>query len=145
MFVNPVLDQHSGANHQNLFDNTKVHITLNEDKSYPLFAGGGAGYWKPSHGGFSTFWNTKVNVLDNLDANTPILLNGMTDGPFARVIGVTGNHFLEVSYEPLSHIEFINKPMECVPYLYTYQLKKRLNKLGHFKYIKTCTSDNYTP
>jgi len=127
VFVDPILDQHSGANHQNLFDNIKVHVSPNNDNSYPLFAGGGAGYWKPSHGAFSTFWNIKINILDHLNSEKPIVLNGMKDGPFARVVGVTGNHKFEVSYEPMSYIEYVNQSLENVPSLYKYQLKQRLN------------------
>tara|TARA_R110001592_G_scaffold312635_3_gene588019 strand:+ start:2868 stop:4520 length:1653 start_codon:yes stop_codon:yes gene_type:complete len=128
VFVNPVLDQHSGANHQNLFDNIKVHLTPNEDKSYPLFAGGGAGYWKPSHGAFSTFWNIEVTILGNMNFSEPILLNGMDDGPFARIIGVHGNHPFTINYEPNSYIEFTNKELKEIPSLYQYQLKNRLHK-----------------
>lgn len=128
VFVDPILDQHSGANHQNLFDNIKVHLSPNDDRSYPLFAGGGAGYWKPSHGAFSTFWNIDITLLDGLNIESPVLLNGMDDGPFARVIGVSGNHQFRVSYEPASHIEFVNQSMESVSSLYRYQLQKRLSK-----------------
>ncbi len=102
--------------------------TGRDDNSYPLFAGGGAGYWKPSHGAFSTFWNIEVNLLDGFNSENPVVLNGMKDGPFARVVGVTGNHKFEVSYEPMSHIEFVNQSIEMVPSLYKYQLKQRLNK-----------------
>lgn len=125
VFVDPVLDQHSGANHQNLFDNIKVHLSPKPDGSYPLFEGGGAGYWKPSHGAYSTFWNIQVNVLAGLESEKPILLNGMEDGPFARVIGVNGNHEFKVEYEPMAHIKYINKSMKAIPSLYGYQLRKR--------------------
>ncbi|MGB5417360.1 hypothetical protein [Algibacter sp.] len=125
VFVDPILDQHSGANHQNLFDNTKVYLTPNKVGSYPLFAGGGAGYWKPSHGAYSTFWNTQVTVLGGLDANESILLNGMKDGPFARIIGVNGNQNFKVEYEPKAYKELINKEMQKVPSLYKYQLNQR--------------------
>ena len=128
IFIDPVLDQHSGANHQNLFDNIKVYISPNADRSYPLFEGGGAGYWKPSHGPFSTFWNINVQFLDGLDSELPIELNGMKDGPFARLVGITGNHNLQVSYEPKAYLERINQTIEEVPSLYSYQLKKRLNQ-----------------
>ncbi len=128
VFVDPILDQHSGANHQNLFDNIKVHLSPNADHSYPLFAGGGAGYWKPSHGAFSTFWNIEVNLLDTLNPEKPTVLNGMKDGPFARVVGVSGNHKFEISYEPKAHIEFINKYIEDISSLYKHQLKQRLRK-----------------
>jgi hypothetical protein len=126
VFTIPVLDQHSGANHQNLFDNITVHLAVNKDNSYPLFAGGGAGYWKPSHGAYSTFWNINVRFLNRLNQTEPFLLNGMQDGPFARVIGVYGNHALKVNYEPNAYIEFTNNSMEKIPSLYDYQLKKRL-------------------
>ncbi len=51
----------------------------------------------------------------------------MKEGPFARVVGVTGNHKFEVSYEPMSYIEYVNQSLENVPSLYKYQLKQRLN------------------
>lgn len=124
VFVAPVLDQHSGANHQNLFDNIRVHVTP-ENNSYPLFKGGGAGYWKPSHGAYSTFWNIKVHFLSGLDENKAILLDGMKDGPYARLIGVHGNHPIEIQYGPRAYIEMNNQ--EVLPFsLYNYQLDKRL-------------------
>ena len=127
VFVNPVLDQHSGANHQNLFDNITVHLNPLEDNSYPLFAGGGASYWKPSHGAYSTFWNLNVQVESRLNEAMPLKLNGMNDGPFARIIGVYGNGNYQVDYKPNAYIEFENKSIETMPSLYDYQLKKRLN------------------
>ena len=127
VFTNPNLDQHAGANHQNLFDNVAVHFHPKEDNSYPLFLAGGADYWKPSHGAFTTFWNINVDVIGKFDASKPILLNGMEDGPFARIIGVNGNHNFEVKYGPDAYIEFLNQSMQIVPSLYDYQLKKRLN------------------
>ena len=124
IFTDPDLDQHAGANHQNLFDNIKVHFDANDSNTYPLFAGGGANYWKPSHGAYSTFWN--INVEVNGATNSPIELNGMEDGPFARIIGVNGNRPFSVKYGPDAFIDFVNKPMTKIPSLYYYQLKKRL-------------------
>jgi hypothetical protein len=123
IFADPLLDQHSGANHQNLFDNITVHLTADKNNSYLLFGGGGAEYWKPSHGPFSTFWNLNVQVSN---PDKPILLYGMKDGPFARIIGVNGNAKFEVKYEHNAYIEFLNTSMEKIPSLYDYQLKKRL-------------------
>ena len=125
VFIDPDLDQHAGANHQNLFDNIKVHFEANADNKYPLFEGGGAGYWKPSHGAYSTFWNINVEVTGG-DSIAPIELNGMDEGPFARIIGINGNRNFTVKYGPDAYIEFINKPMANIPSLYGYQLKKRL-------------------
>ena len=124
IFTEPDLDQHAGANHQNLFDNIKVHFDADNSNTYSLFAGGGANYWKPSHGAYSTFWN--INIEVNGANNFPIELNGMEDGPFARIIGVNGNRPFSVKYGPDAYIDFINKPMTKIPSLYYYQLKKRL-------------------
>lgn len=126
IFADPVLDQHSGANHQNLFDNITVHFSTDKNNSYALFGGGGAEYWKPSHGPFSTFWNLNVKVENQTDTTKPILLYGMKDGAFARIIGVNGNAKFEVKYDPDPCVEFLNQSMEKVPSLYDYQLKKRL-------------------
>ncbi|QSB28931.1 hypothetical protein [Flavobacterium sp. CLA17] len=126
VFADPLLDQHSGANHQNLFDHITVHITPESNSSYALFGGGGADYWKPSHGPYSTFWNLNVQVINPEEIQKPVLLYGMKDGPFARIIGVNGNAKFEVKYEPDPYVEFLNQSMEKVPSLYDYQLKKRL-------------------
>ncbi|WP_117880453.1 DUF4955 domain-containing protein [Aureibaculum luteum] len=130
VFSNPVLDQHSGANHQNLFDNVKVHLNVHKDGSYPLFAGGGAPYWKPSHGAYSTFWNINIQVENKLGDTKPFVLNGMEDGPFARVIGVHGNHNFKIEYGYKTYIESTNKSLTKTPSLYNYQLKKRLRNYG---------------
>ena len=126
IFVEPLLDQHSGANHQNLFDDITVHINPDKNNSYLLFGGGGADYWKPSHGPFSTFWNLNVQVEKPVDSAKPVLLYGMKDGPFARIIGVNGNAKFEVKYEPDAYIEFLNTSLDQIPSLYDYQLQKRL-------------------
>ncbi|MCV9927119.1 hypothetical protein OIU83_05625 [Flavobacterium sp. LS1R49] len=126
IFVDPLLDQHSGANHQNLFDNITVHITPDKNSSYALFGGGGADYWKPSHAPYSTFWNLNILVSNPDKISKPVLLYGMKDGPFARIIGVNGNCKFDVKYEPDAYIEFLNIPIDKVPSLYDYQLKKRL-------------------
>ncbi|WP_264524306.1 hypothetical protein [Flavobacterium sp. N502536] len=128
IFADALLDQHSGANHQNLFDQITVHIRPDKNNSYYLFGGGGADYWKPSHAPFSTFWNLNVQVENPIETTQPILLYGMKDGPFARIIGVNGNAKFEVKYEPEAYMEFLNTAMDKVPSLYDYQLQKRLKK-----------------
>lgn len=125
IFEDALLDQHSGANHQNLFDNITVHITADKNNSFYLFGGGGADYWKPSHGPFSTFWNLNVQV-SNPDQAKPVLLYGMKDGAFARIIGVHGNTKFEIKYDVDPYVEFLNTEIEKIPSLYDYQLKKRL-------------------
>ncbi|SHG15014.1 hypothetical protein SAMN05444483_105139 [Salegentibacter echinorum] len=124
VLIDPILDQHSGANHQNLFDNIIVHVKP-KNNNYPLFKGGGAGYWKPSHGAYNTFWNINVHFLNGLNNNETILLNGMEDGPLARVIGVKGNNPIEIEYGPDAYIEMSNRDISPSS-LYNYQLDKRL-------------------
>lgn len=126
VFTNPNLDQHAGANHQNLFDNIKVHITPKSDNSYPLFLAGGADYWRPSHGAFTTFWNIDIVINGKLDPSKPIVLNGMNDGPFARLIGIHGNQNIKIEYGPDAYIEFLNKGIPKNPSLYNFQLNKRM-------------------
>lgn len=125
VFTAPVLDQHSGANHQNLFDRITVHVSLDGERDYPLFKGGGAGYWKPTHGAFSTFWNIRVHFLDGLENTDPVRLYGMEDGPAARLIGVSGNLPVSIDYGPDAHIGLTNSRMNAVPSLYEYQLEQR--------------------
>ncbi len=128
VFKKPILDQHSGANHQNLFDNITVYVEPKDDNSYSLFEGGGAGYWKPSHGAFSTFWNISVHFLDGFENKGPVLLNGMEDGPFARLVGINANREIKVVYGPKAHIEKVNGILDDIPSLYEYQLKNRLGR-----------------
>ena len=125
----PILDQHSGANHQNLFDNIKVKVVLNGADSYPLFQGGGAGYWKPSHGAFNTFWNIQVDFEDGLARFSKVLLDGMENGPYARIIGVSANQPVAVEYGPEAYVEMVNQSMVEIPSLYEYQLKRRKARL----------------
>ncbi len=128
IFIDPILDQHSGANHQNLFDNIITHVSIGKEKSYPLFAGGGAPYWKPSHGAYSTFYNIKVVFEDLPTTPQKILLNGMADGASARVIGVSANVDIAVEYGPDAYLENIGVPMKQTPSLFDYQLNKRKKK-----------------
>ncbi|MBT8038612.1 MAG: glycoside hydrolase family 55 protein [Gammaproteobacteria bacterium] len=128
---NPVLDQHAGANHHNLFDHTRVQVKLDpsvEESGYALFEGGGAGYWKPSHGINTTFWNTQVVFTNGALFEKPILLNGMEDGPGARVIGVSANLPIGVKYGPNAYIEGVGTYYSEIPSLYLNQLNRRLAK-----------------
>src|SRR3546814_8879245 len=46
-----IIDQHSGSNHQNLFDQVEMHIDPKRDEDgwhYQPWVGGGASYWKRS-------------------------------------------------------------------------------------------------
>ena len=126
--IDPVLDQHSGVNQQNLFDNIEVNVVLGDSREYPLFAGGGAGYWKPSHAAYNTFWNITVHFEDGHSSQQHVLLNGMKDGPRARVISVNGNLPVRVEYGPEAYIEGTNWVYPEVESLFEYQLNTRLAK-----------------
>ena len=126
-----VLDQHAGANHQNLFDNITLHVDARRDKNgpyYPVWNGSGAGYWQPGHGRYNTTWNLKVNVRSGADRNEVVTLRGLEEGPDGRIVGVSGNREFDVAYVPTPYSERINVSMEDVPSLYDYQLARRTKR-----------------
>jgi hypothetical protein len=118
----PSLDQHSGANHQNLFDNIKL---IEDDPDRTFFYMGGDGYWAPTHGAFSTFWNIQVEYKFPEPGNLPMPVKGVTNGPSARLVGITANYQIKIDYGPNVYMEGINRPGIAVKSLYDYQLKKR--------------------
>lgn len=122
--VKPSLDQHGGANHQNLFDNINI---LETTAGRTFFYKGGDGYWSPTHGAFSTFWNIAVDFAYENAGNKTIELEGVPNGPSARLIGLHANYPMEITYGPAAYMEGINKAGIAVPSLYEYQLNKRLN------------------
>lgn len=129
-FTQPTLDQHAGANHQNLYDNMTFHIEAKRDREgpyYDLWFGGGAGYWQPGHGRFNTTWNTKIFVESGADSNETVRILGQTEGPDARVIGMYGNRTFAVEHYPVPHIADINSKV-AIPSIYEYQKQKRLKK-----------------
>ena len=129
VYRSAVLDQHAGANHQNLFDDTLLYIDAVKDDdgtaSYPVFNGSGAGYWQPGHGRFNTTWNLQVIVESGADAGQPVRLEGLAEGPDARIIGINGNRTFELDYRPPPYVSNLNQPLS-IPSLYDYQLRKRL-------------------
>jgi hypothetical protein len=120
----PSLDQHSGANHQNLFDNIKV-IEDNPERTF--FYMGGDGYWAPTHGAFSTFWNIQAQFDFPQPRELPMAIKGVTNGPSARLVGINANYPMKIDYGPNAYKEGINRPHIAVESLYNYQLKKRLS------------------
>jgi len=120
----PTLDQHSGLNYQNLFDNCLLYV---DDPEQRLLTMGGAKYWLPSHAAFSTFWNVKFNFLfDNPNMDT-IKIIGVTDSPSERLVGITANYPIDIYYPINTYSEGINKKNISVESLYEYQLNKRIN------------------
>lgn len=121
--VAPSLDQHGGANHQNLFDDIKLVETT---PGRTFFYKGGDGYWSPTHGAFSTFWNIEVTFTYDLPEGQVVELEAVPNGPSARLIGIHGNYPMAFSYGPDAYIEGLNKGSLLIPSLYRYQLNKRL-------------------
>lgn len=124
-----VIDQHSGSNHQNLFD--QLTMTVNPTRgddgqwSYRLWLAGGAGYWKPGHGLLNTHWNIRLIVADGPSSKETVKITSGLEGPGARIVGLWGNRQLEVAYKPTAYIESTNTALTGVPSLYDYQLSRR--------------------
>ena len=132
VFIAPVLDQHAGANHQNLFDAVTVHAPAQNKggrKIIPIYNGSGAGYWQPGHGGYNTTWNLKVLVSGGAHPGEKVILEGVDEGPMALVVGVHGNREFDLDYRPQPLLSVLNKTIPEAPSLYKYQLHKRLNAL----------------
>ncbi|MCR9270029.1 MAG: hypothetical protein NXH72_08600 [Hyphomonadaceae bacterium] len=122
-----VLDQHAGANHQNLFDNITLHVRAQRREGAPFYAvwdGSGAPYWQPGHGRFNTTWNLNVIVDSGASRNEIVTLEGLAEGPDAFILGVHGNREFEVDYRPAPKSLGVNKTPQ-VRSLYEWQLMKR--------------------
>jgi len=129
VFVDPTLDQHAGANHQNLFDNVTLHMRAVPDSDgpvVPVFDGSGAGYWQPGHGGFNTTWNLRVLVTGGAYADQVVTVQGLDEGPMARIVGLHGNREFKLDYRPTPYVEMLNEPLESIPSLYEHQRHQRL-------------------
>ena len=120
--VQATLDQHSGANMQNLFDNIRI---VEREPFHTFITGGGAKYWKPSHCAYPTFWNIQVNFQYPHFSDKPIKIKGIKDGPNARLIGIHGNYPMEITYGPNAYMEGMNRSDISVKSLYEYQLNLR--------------------
>lgn len=126
----PTIDQHSGANHQNLYENITVHIRPDageegELPSYELYRAGGAGYWQPGHGRYNTMWNIEVLVDSGVERGDAVAIMGNSEGPDARIVGMYGNRPIDLHYTPAPHLENLNQRQAAVPSLYDWQLAAR--------------------
>ncbi|WP_271077279.1 glycosyl hydrolase family 28-related protein [Aurantiacibacter sp. MUD61] len=132
-WTQPTLDQHAGANHQNLYDQIRVHVRPNGETdggtpSYNLFRAGGAGYWRPGHGRYNTLWNVAIHVEAGVPSDGTIALYGSGEGPDANVIAMHGNRAIDLQYDPAPYIEDMGMRQAAVPSLYDYQLRARLSE-----------------
>jgi len=128
VFVTPTLDQHAGANHQNLFDNVTLHSTAKESGDGPVavvFDGSGAGYWQPGHGGFNTTWNLRILITGGAYPEEVVTIQGLDEGPMARIVGLHGNRAFRLDYRPAPYVEMLNTELQTTPSLYDYQLRRR--------------------
>jgi hypothetical protein len=127
-----VLDQHSGSNHQNLFDqltlNVKPQKGADNRWAYRLWLAGGAPYWKPGHGLMNTHWNIRLNIAEGPAEGESVKLTSGLEGPGARLVRIYGNRPVEIDYAPTAYIEDTNDKATMVPSLYDYQLAKRRKK-----------------
>ena len=123
-----VIDQHSGSNHQNLFDQVELHIDPKQGKDgwhYQLWVGGGAPYWKPGHGLYNTLWNARLVMPESVPADATVMISSGLEGPGERIVGLHANRKIEVRYTPAPYIESTGQAVDAAPSLYEYQLARR--------------------
>lgn len=129
VFTTPTIDQHAGANHQNLFDNVTLHMPAVASDKGPfatVFDGSGAPYWQPGHGGFNTTWNMRVLITGGAHPDEVVTVRGLDEGPMGRIVGLHGNREFTLDYRPEPYVERLNSALTEAASLYDYQLKKRL-------------------
>jgi hypothetical protein len=128
IYETAMLDQHSGLNHQNLFDNILlVDSSVTDDvNELRVFQEGGAKYWKPTHAPFSTFWNIHLDFANAGTSMDTVRINPVLAGPRANLVGLYGNRPIQLDYAPDAYMEGINDPSIGIGSLYKYQLKNRL-------------------
>jgi hypothetical protein len=122
-----IIDQHSGSNHQNLFDNLTMYVTPKREAgkyTYRLWVGGGAGYWKPGHGLMNTSWNVKL-ITSGVPVDETIAITSGLEGPGGRVVGLHSDRPITLDYRPNPYSELTGTAINAVPSLYDYQLAKR--------------------
>ena len=81
----------------------------------PVFDGSGAGYWQPGHGGFNTTWNLRVLITGGAYADEVVTVQGLDEGPMARIVGLHGNRKFKLDYRPTPYVEMLNEPLESAP------------------------------
>jgi hypothetical protein len=123
-----IIDQHSGSNHQNLFDQLTLHVAparTAKGWTYRLWDAGGAPYWKPGHGLYNTHWNISLVFPDAVPQEAQVDITSGLEGPGARIVGLHGNRQLALEYRPTPYSEMLNEAISAAPSLYEYQLRLR--------------------
>ena len=67
-----------------------------------------------------------VLITDGEFPGDVITIQGVDEGPMARIVGLHGNRQFELDYRPEPFVELLNVELLAVPSLYEYQLKTRL-------------------
>lgn len=136
----PVIDQHAGSNHQNLFDRVTLHLSPERDEGdphYDVFDGSGAGYWQPGHGRYNTLWNLRLFVEGGMATDETLGVRGLAEGPDARVAGLHANRTVALDYRPSPLVVSLGEEIVEIPSLYTYQLRARLSDCGNGRQVGT--------
>ncbi|OHD08362.1 MAG: hypothetical protein A3E77_05110 [Sphingopyxis sp. RIFCSPHIGHO2_12_FULL_65_19] len=123
-----IIDQHSGSNHQNLFDQIEMHIDPKRGTDgwhYQLWVGGGAPYWKPGHGLYNTLWNARLVMPESIPDDAVVAITSGLEGPGERIVGLHANRKIRVDYTPAPYIEATGQAIDAAPSLYDYQLARR--------------------
>jgi hypothetical protein len=123
-----MIDQHSGSNHQNLFDQVTLRIDpklVKGDWRYRLWVGGGAPYWKPGHGLYNMVWNARLVIPDTVPHDATVMIDSGLEGPGERIVGLHANRAIAVHYNPAPYIEGTGQAIAGAPSLYDYQLAQR--------------------
>jgi hypothetical protein len=123
-----MIDQHSGSNHQNLFDQVTLRIDpklVKGDWRYRLWVGGGAPYWKPGHGLYNSVWNARLVIPDTVPHDATVMIDSGLEGPGERIVGLHANRAIAVHYNPAPYIEGTGQAVAGAPSLYDYQLAQR--------------------
>ena len=128
------IDQHRGANHQNLFD--AVTLVLTPDGVAQAFKSAGAPQAGPRHGAHSTLWNVAVAVAGDVPPVEALRVLGVADSSRANLVGFhaylatyTGygaeGAALPAEIVYAGYRESVGEAV-AVPSLYAYQLRRRL-------------------
>ena len=133
------IDQHKGANHQNLFD--AVTLVLSPEQAPLALKSGGAPLSGPRHGAGSTLWNLAIAVETDTPEETPadtVRVLGVGDESRANVVGLHaylatytgyGSQSAPVAIDVVyaGYRESVGQAVS-VPSLYAYQLRQRLER-----------------